>query len=100
MFTSAILLLAAAAAQGPTTQARDDNKIICKAERSVGTNLSSRICKTKGKWAAEREAARTGVQADINSRAGGLQKLDPWHATPGGAIPGPGGSINGNSPGT
>jgi hypothetical protein len=80
MFTSAIIFLAAAVAQGPTTQARDVDKIVCKSERSVGTNLSSRVCKTKGKWAAEREAARTGTHEDISSRAGGLQKLDPWHA--------------------
>jgi hypothetical protein len=76
MLTSVILFLAAAGAQAPSTQAADGGKIICKAERSVGTNLSSRICKTKAKWAEDREKARAGLADDINGRAGFPSPLD------------------------
>ncbi len=78
MLTSAIFFIAAAAAQAPAPQASDGDKIVCKAERSVGTNLSSRVCKTKAKWAEERDRSRAGVHDDINARAG-FQKPEGWY---------------------
>lgn len=81
MLTSLMLLIAGAAGQAPSATPTDGNKIVCKAERSVGTNLSSRVCKTKAKWAEERAAARDDYQSDVNSR-GGTQKPEGWYANP------------------
>jgi hypothetical protein len=86
MLTSTILFMAAAAAQAPSTQATDGDKIVCKAERSVGTNLSSRVCKSKAKWAEERARSREDIQDDVNARAG-AQKSEGWY-------------MNAQSPGT
>ena len=81
MLTSLMLLVAAAAGQTPPAAPADGGKIVCKAERSVGTNLSSRVCKTKAKWAEDRAAARDDYQSDVNGRAG-TQKPDGWYKNP------------------
>jgi hypothetical protein len=32
----------------------DDEKMVCRSERSVGSNRSIRVCKTRAEWEAER----------------------------------------------
>ena len=83
MLTSAILFIAAAAAQAPALQASDGDKIVCKAERTVGSNLSQRVCKTKAKWAEDRAKASAGLVDDINSRAGFPRPDDSGKIRPG-----------------
>ena len=62
------LMLLAFVAAGPTNNASagaanaDNQKIICKSERVVGSNMAQRTCKTREKWAEDRENARDGVR--------------------------------------
>ena len=45
------LCVSGAAVAGETAKAQDPSqKIVCKSERFVGSNMSSRICKTKLEW--------------------------------------------------
>ena len=58
MAAAALVVPASALAGTPSsnaaapTKATDGDKIICKSERIVGSNLSTRICHTKAEWAA------------------------------------------------
>ena len=59
-------MLLAALAAGPANNAAppanaDDQKIICKTERVVGSNMAQRTCKTREKWAEDRTNGREGV---------------------------------------
>ena len=82
--TAAMLVMPASAlagtpAPGTTAPARinDGDKIICKSERMVGSNLSTRICHTKAEWDAAREAdkrtldRRNGEQVNPTRRGDG-----------------------------
>lgn len=70
-----ILLAASGAAQAAPAKPVEDDKILCKSERPVGSNLSQRVCKTRAKWAEDRDKARAGLDGDVNGRAG-FQKPD------------------------
>ena len=65
---SVLLWLAAAAASSgtatPTAAApaqADGDKIVCKAERFVGSHLSERICKPKSEWETGRKNAKDAL---------------------------------------
>ena len=71
MLTLLILLAAnGAVAQAAPAKPVEDDKIVCKSERPVGSNLSQRVCKTRAKWAEDRDKARSGLTDDVNGRAG------------------------------
>jgi hypothetical protein len=61
----------------------DDQKIVCKSERMVGSNMSQRICKTREKWAEDRQKGRDGAR-DVQGREAGI-KPDGWYLS--GSIP-------------
>ena len=82
--TVAMLLVPASAFAGTPapgtaapTRITDGDKIICKSERMVGSNLSTRICHTKAEWDAAREAdkrtldRRNGEQVNPTRRGDG-----------------------------
>lgn len=102
MLASLLFLVAAAAAGAEDSKSKsDDQKVVCKSERTVGSNMSQRVCKTREKWAEERERSRSGMN-DVNARAGAA-KPDGWYANgrvngAGGAPPGPRGGDS-SSPG-
>ena len=89
MFALMILLAAnGAVAQAAPAKPVDDNKIICKSERPVGSNLSQRVCKTRAKWTEDRDKARAGVVEDINTRAGFMKPDQPdYFSAPGQSAP-------------
>ena len=77
MLALLILVAGTGAPAAAPAAAPDDNKIICKAERPVGSNLSQRVCKTRAKWTEDRDKARAGVVDDINTRAGYMKPDSP-----------------------
>ncbi|MDM7859091.1 hypothetical protein QTP81_00550 [Alteromonas sp. ASW11-36] len=52
------------ASTGPTgnsATAEDDDGVICKMERRVGSNMMTRVCRTAEQRAAQEEAGREGM---------------------------------------
>jgi hypothetical protein len=49
-----------------TEPAKAEQKLICKRERSIGSNMVKRVCRTEAQVEAEREAARQGLQTGDN----------------------------------
>lgn len=77
-----ILLFLAAATVGTATPAVPEavppkkERIVCKSEKFVGSNMSTRICKTETEWKIGRDRAREGFGKRI------------VHPIPGKAVPG------------
>ena len=46
--------------------AKAEQKLICKKERSIGSQMVKRVCRTEAQIEAEREAARQGMETDSN----------------------------------
>jgi hypothetical protein len=67
----ALTLLAPAAvaqAADPKAATSDDQKIVCKSERFVGSNLRERICKTKAEWDNARRSSKDMLDRDRGLR--------------------------------
>lgn len=65
-----ILFLIAAAAAGsagaadvnpPTRVKSDQDKMVCKSERFVGSNMSTRICKPRSEWDQAKKDAQKAL---------------------------------------
>jgi hypothetical protein len=46
--------------------AKGEQKLVCKKERSIGSQMVKRVCRTQAQVEAEREAARQGLQTGDN----------------------------------
>ena len=50
-----------------TTEAqKPEQKLVCKRERSIGSQMVKRVCRTQAQVEAEREAARQGLETNDN----------------------------------
>ena len=71
---SIVLFLAAAAANAAAGQApqpkkvADQDRIVCKSERFVGSHLSQRICKTKMEWETARKQSKEFMDNERTAR--------------------------------
>jgi hypothetical protein len=71
LFTVALGAATAAFAQeeAPPAKAeagKSEQKLVCKKERSIGSQMVKRVCRTQAQVEAEREAARQGLQTGDN----------------------------------
>jgi hypothetical protein len=85
-----LLMLSVPAVGQPAPKAepaQDPNKVICKAEETVGTRLGShRVCKTAADWTADADANRESAE-DIRQRTSGLNPPDGVQPTGGFGMP-------------
>ena len=59
----------AAPAAEPTKKAAPADKLVCKQEPVIGSNIKRRVCKPQSQIDEERDAARQGLN-DLNKSAG------------------------------
>jgi hypothetical protein len=59
----------AAPAAEPTKKAAPADKLVCKQEPVIGSNIKRRVCKSQSQIDEERDAARQGLN-DLNKSAG------------------------------
>jgi hypothetical protein len=93
-----VLVLAAVSASGVHAAdsetgevANPKDKIVCKTQRFVGSNIPSRVCKTKGEWEQARIDAKRSLNKPPSRR---MRDAEPPGAQSGSAPPnfsGPGG---------
>ena len=50
-----------APAKPDAAAASDDNERVCRVERTLGSNLNKRVCRTRAQWREEGEMARDGM---------------------------------------
>ena len=60
-------------AQEPA-KADDGQKVVCKNERFVGSNIGQRVCKTKAEW----EEGRKNAQKALDDRS---KRREQWRCT-------------------
>ena len=64
-----IATAAVAQESAPSTSSeapKPEQKLVCKKERSIGSQMVKRVCRTQAQIEAEREAARQGMETDDN----------------------------------
>ena len=71
---------ASQAEDGAETASNDDDEVVCRTDRELGSNFTRRTCKTIAEWRAEREATRELTD-----------KMQPGESQPSAVISGPGG---------
>ena len=79
------------ATEKSTETADPKEKIVCKTQRFVGSNIPSRVCKTKGEWDQARIDAKRSLNRPPSRR---MRDAEPPGAQSGSAPPnfsGPGG---------
>lgn len=59
----------AAPANEPTKKTAPADKLVCKQEPVIGSNIKRRVCKSQAQIDEERDAARQGLN-DLNKSAG------------------------------
>ena len=72
LLLAAFLSAPAIAADTPKDKKRDPNKVICKVDKSTGSAISDRICKTRAEW--DEEKFRTQEFLDDRGRVGQQQR--------------------------
>lgn len=50
----------------PAEAPKPEQKLVCKKERSIGSQMVKRVCRTQAQIDAEREAARQGLETGDN----------------------------------
>ena len=70
------MMAQAVPAAAPAEDLSDGDKIVCKSQKFVGTNIRERICKKKsewdqGKYDAQRAMERRGLNKDVKGQGGG-----------------------------
>lgn len=70
------MLVQATPATSEPAEVSDGNKIVCKSQKFVGTNIRERICKKKSEWdeaksAAQRAMEKRGMNRDVKGVGGG-----------------------------
>ena len=58
IWTSVAILMTGAPAAAEETDKKDPNKVICKRERTVGSNTSQRVCMTRAQWEASKRNSK------------------------------------------
>ena len=87
------MLMAAAAAAGAAEAPeaapvkKDEDKVVCKSERFVGSHVSQRICKPRSEWETGRKSAKDALQkmkmVNIAKRGEGGDAMPPSPAQKG-----------------
>jgi hypothetical protein len=62
----------AAPAKEPTQKSAPTDKLVCKQEPVIGSNIKKRVCKTQSQIDEERDASRQSLN-DLNQHAGRQQ---------------------------